>query len=844
MSDQSTSPNDEQGSDFVPGRPDQPPETPRFVSRPRDQERKTRRPLAWWDRIKLVLLFLAAYVVMIWATLAQYQPIITFSEAARLTWQGYWWLLALAALEVVRQIHFLISEHSAAYHAFWTKRVFGRVSARTARMNDWNRFRLARVLKILFLLLILDLALAKAFGISPALALFEVPALLYRAAPFIFQLAFAFFFVIFQFVGLFWFLSRGGVETYMPDDIETRFSDVKGQDAVLDRVKENIIYLENPEAIEEKGGYVPGGILLWGPPGTGKTLMAQAVAGETGLPYVFVEPAAFTAMFIGVGVLKVRGLYRKLRKLALRYGGVIVFFDEADSLGSRGASGGGSWTHGAQGSPWSTTPSCNGLAYLSRDSAAYVLQQSLPASTVEPRGPGKDRQVMAGGMMGGGGMGTLQALLSAMDGLKKPRGFFNRTIRRLLGMRPKPPPKYRILHIFATNMPQTLDEALLRPGRIDRIYKVAYPSKEGRKATFWYYLDKVRHELTEEDIEKLATISPYATGATIKDTVNEGLVIAIRDGRDVITWPDIIRAKHIKEHGLPDDTEYVERERHAVAVHEACHAVVAYRLRKHALIDVATIERRGDVGGFVSFIPPEDLFVNWKSELQVDIMCSLASLAGERLFFEGDNSAGVAGDLRSATAVATRMEAFLGMGEGVGSHLVTKFAITHGASAATEDGTDRNLMESELGKRVEARLNDLLGRTTRLLGENRHEVLAVAHALEIHKTMSGDDVAAIVDGVRGPLVDGRPYHEAEFPELVEAYHSEALSAHKSHSQPALPLPILPAMGGQDGGGAKVGHPAPLAVAEPEAPRPDPQRADPDSRATSGPERSGRPPEEV
>ena len=99
-------------------------------------------------------------------------------------------------------------------------------------------------------------------------------------------------------------------------------------------------------------------------------------------------------------------------------------------------------------------------------------------------------------MGGGGGMGTLQALLSEMSGLKKPRGFVNRHLRRLLGMKPKPPPKYRILHIFATNMPQSLDEAMLRPGRIDRIYKVGYPSKEGRKATYDYYFAKVKHELT------------------------------------------------------------------------------------------------------------------------------------------------------------------------------------------------------------------------------------------------------------------------------------------------------------------------------------------------------------
>ena len=89
---------------------------------------------------------------------------------------------------------------------------------------------------------------------------------------------------------------------------------------------------------------------------------------------------------------------------------------------------------------------------------------------------------MAG--MGGGGMGTLQALLSELSGLKKPRGILNRLGRRLLGMHPKPPPKYRILVMMATNMPQALDEALLRPGRIDRMYKVGYPSKEGRLRTY------------------------------------------------------------------------------------------------------------------------------------------------------------------------------------------------------------------------------------------------------------------------------------------------------------------------------------------------------------------------
>src|SRR4029079_45075 len=142
---------------------------------------------------------------------------------------------------------------------------------------------------------------------SPVLALFQLPSLLLEAAPMLAYILVAIVFVVIQFVALFWFLSRGGVDVYFPDDIKTRFTDVWGQDHVLAKVKENILYMEHPEQIEDRGGYVPGGILLWGPPGTGKTLMAEAVAGETGKPYVFVDPGAFINMFFGIGVLKVKG---------------------------------------------------------------------------------------------------------------------------------------------------------------------------------------------------------------------------------------------------------------------------------------------------------------------------------------------------------------------------------------------------------------------------------------------------------------------------------------------------------------------------------------------------------
>jgi ATP-dependent Zn protease len=425
-------------------------------------------------------------------------------------------------------------------------------------------------------------------------------------------------------------------------------------------------------------------------------------------------------------------------------------------------------------------------------------------------------------------MGTLNALLTEMSGLKKPRGFINRYVRRLLGMRPKPPPKYRILVMMATNLPQALDEALLRPGRIDRIYKVGYPSKAGRVRTYEGYLGKVKHELTAEQIDKLATITPYATGATIKDLVNEALITAIRDGRDAITWRDVIRAKQLKDLGPPEDVEYIERERHAVAVHEACHAVAAYRARRHLEIDIATIEKGGTYLGMVASIPPEDQFTRWRSEYESDIVVSLASLAGERLFFRGDSSSGVSGDLEGATKLATLMEGYWGMGSTVASHGVThEVGIGGGGKPGAPDQKDKDFLEGTLGSRIEGKLLQLLKSAEELLGDNRAVILGVAHALETNKTVTGSDVEAVIEGRPGPIVDGRPYRDPAFVAALEAYHERALAAHEHHSTvdaalPALVLDPVSASGDGDNGRRAAhgnGHGA-EGEAEPVPPRPD------------------------
>jgi cell division protease FtsH len=766
--------------------------------RPRDEDRRTRKPLPFWDRIKFLLLLTVFWFVLLWSTKSG-NPLVTWSDAFRIEVRSGAWVLVLIGLEALRQIHFLISEHWAGYHYFWTHRVFGGTERMTHRkLSDWTRFRLWRLFTWVFWIAVIAVVLGRVKHTTPVDALLNLPSYIWSALPFLAQLVVILLFVVLQFAAIFWFLSRGGVDVYYPDDIKTRFTDVWGQDHVLERVKENILYLEDPEQIESRGGYVPGGILLWGPPGTGKTLMAEAVAGETGRPYVFVDPGAFINMFMGVGILKVKSLFRKLRRLALRYGGVIVFFDEADSLGRRGAlAQGGPNFPGGRATPaaWQAG-GCHGFSYLSDDVQWRLARRALSSSAGEEPDTTRNKQMMGMGMGGGGGMGTLEALLTEMSGLKKPRGFVNRHVRRLLGLRPKPPPKYRMLVMMATNLPEALDEALLRPGRIDRIYKVGYPSKAGRVRTYEGYFAKVRHELTPEQMDKLATITPYATGATIKDLVNEALITAIRDGRDVITWGDVIRAKQLKELGPPEDVEYIERERHAVAVHEACHALVAYRTRQHMEIDIATIEKGSDYLGMVASIPPEDQFTRWRSEYETDILVSLASLAGERMFFNNDSSSGVSGDLESATTVASFMEGFWGMGSTVSSYSTAK-RLEVGSPGGGQGGRNKKGQDPEaemrraLADRIEDNLNGLLVRVEEIITEDRDRVLSLAHALETHKTLTGEDVVAVIERQPGPFVDGRPYADAGLIERLEDYHRKAAVAHVEHSQSSLSMPEIP-----------------------------------------------------
>jgi hypothetical protein len=153
----------------------------------------------------------------------------------------------------------------------------------------------------------------------------------------------------------------------------------------------------------------------------------------------------------------------------------------------------------------------------------------------------------------------------------------------------------------------------------------------------------------------------------------------------------------------------------------------------------------------------------------------------------------VSGDLESATAVATNMEGVWGMGSTVSSY-ATSSRLGVGTPGGGPPKGEKNELSARraLADRIEDSLGEMLERTATILKENRREVLALAHALESHKTLTGEDVVAVLEGRPGPLIDGSIYSDDGFISELEGYHRAALNAHRNHAKLAMALPARPA----------------------------------------------------
>src|SRR5579859_5159502 len=220
---------------------------------PQDSLRGAERPLPLYDRIfdrvKFLLALVVIWLILVWEMMAD-DPLVGFSDALRTQVRLGFWVFVLIGIELIRQTHYFVGSHSARYHRLSTA-LAGSYERRTRRrLSNWTRYRIERLIRWLILLTIAAVVVGKIIHTNPLTALARTPSLIWHGLPFVLQVMFILIIAVGQFAAIFWFMSRGGVDVYYPDDITTRFTDVWGQDHVLERVKESILFLENPDLVE------------------------------------------------------------------------------------------------------------------------------------------------------------------------------------------------------------------------------------------------------------------------------------------------------------------------------------------------------------------------------------------------------------------------------------------------------------------------------------------------------------------------------------------------------------------------------------------------------------------
>ncbi len=319
---------------------------------------------------------------------------------------------------------------------------------------------------------------------------------------------------------------------------------------------------------------------------------------------------------------------------------------------------------------------------------------------------------------------TLNQLLTELDGFETNDG---------------------VILMAATNRPEILDPALLRPGRFDRRVGVERPDVKGREAILKIHAKTVKLG-DDVDLPKLAMRTPGLAGADLANVVNEAALLAARRNKKVITMPEFEEAIERSVAGLERKSRVItEKERRVTAYHEAGHAVVG-ELSLHANpIQKISIVSRGSALGYVLNMPTEDRYTQSKEELLATITMALGGRAAEEVFF-GEAWTGVTTDLQTVTAIAEAMVKEYGMSDDLGlvAHAEDRrnpfLNMVPGERAYSEE-TARKI-DAEVARIVD----DCYGKATQILRDHRQAVDRVVELLLESEVMDGDELRAILNG--------------------------------------------------------------------------------------------------
>jgi cell division protease FtsH len=322
---------------------------------------------------------------------------------------------------------------------------------------------------------------------------------------------------------------------------------------------------------------------------------------------------------------------------------------------------------------------------------------------------------------------TLNQLLVEMDGFSDNEG---------------------VIILAATNRPDVLDPALLRPGRFDRQIVVSLPDINGREKILNVHLKNVP-VAPDVDPKVIARGTPGFTGADLANLVNESALLAARKNRKVVTMAELEEAKDKVMMGAERKSMVIgEEERTLTAYHEAGHAIVSLHCSASDPIHKATIIPRGRALGMVMRLPEKDRLSLTREKAKADMTVAMGGRVAEELIFGYEKvTSGASSDIKMATNMARSMVTEWGMSDKIGPifHSSNNEEVFLGHSVSQQKNVSEetaNLIDSEVKDLIETSYK----RAEDILKKYKDDLDTLARALLEHETLSGDDITDILSG--------------------------------------------------------------------------------------------------
>ncbi len=311
---------------------------------------------------------------------------------------------------------------------------------------------------------------------------------------------------------------------------------------------------------------------------------------------------------------------------------------------------------------------------------------------------------------------TLNAMLVEMDGLESSNG---------------------VIVLAATNRPDVLDPALLRPGRFDRQVVMDLPDIRGRRQILDVHVKKIK-TADDVDLDVVARATPGFSGAELANLCNEAALLAARRGHEEVTQADMEEARDKVSFGTERRSRKInDRERRITAYHEAGHTLVALHNEFCVPVHKVTIIPRGQAAlGATFMMPKEDTYLRTKRELMADMDMSIGGRVAEEIIFD-DISTGASADIQHMTAIARRMVCMFGMSEKLGNVKLGDFTShPHLRIDGPPPEGISNETEREIDLEVRRLVNEATDRTRNILSTHRDQLEKIAEALLEKETLS------------------------------------------------------------------------------------------------------------